>query len=193
MNIQHVIFTIALVLATPAASQTAHQPYKGFEARNISSLSASDIEALENGTGWGLALPAELNGYPGPAHVLEHAGDLGLSEQQTAKVQAIYDAMKAEAMEKGKELIDAERRIDQGFKASELSVDALKVLIAQAEKARADLRFIHLSRHLATTELLSDEQISEYARLRGYASDPCQAVPAGHDAEMWRRHNGCEG
>jgi hypothetical protein len=27
--------------------------------------------------------------------------------------------------------------------------------------------------------------------LRGYAEDPCLAVPEGHDAAMWRKHNGC--
>jgi hypothetical protein len=33
----------------------------------------------------GLALAAELNGYPGPAHVIELAKSLGLSEPQRAK------------------------------------------------------------------------------------------------------------
>jgi len=27
--------------------------------------------------------------------------------------------------------------------------------------------------------------------LRGYGGDPCANVPAGHNAEMWRRHNNC--
>ena len=35
--------------------------------------------------GMGLALAAELNGYPGPAHVIELAKSLGLSEPQRAK------------------------------------------------------------------------------------------------------------
>ena len=29
--------------------------------------------------------------------------------------------------------------------------------------------------------------------LRGYAGDPCDTVPAGHDPDMWRMHNGCNG
>jgi len=38
---------------------------------------------------------------------------------------------------------------------------------------------------------LSTDQIDNYAVLRGYASDPCSNVPDGHDATMWKRHNGC--
>ena len=52
---------------------SAHQPqpYAGQETRVISSLSPEDQRALRAGEGGGLAKPAELNGYPGPAHVLE--------------------------------------------------------------------------------------------------------------------------
>jgi hypothetical protein len=190
MKLTHMILA-ALVISTPVASETKHQPYKGFETRNISSLSESDIEALETGTGWGLALPAELNGYPGPAHVLELARELGLSAEQKAGVQTLYDAMKVDAVAKGALLIEAERQLDQGFRSGGLTDTALKELIENAEVARASLRFVHLSRHLATRDVLSDEQTSEYSKLRGYGSDPCLSIPDGHDAEMWRRHNGC--
>ena len=36
-----------------------------------------------------LALAAELNGYPGPLHVLELADRLGLSAEQRGKVQQL--------------------------------------------------------------------------------------------------------
>ncbi len=48
--------------------------YIGQENRKIKSLSSEDIESLETGTGdafGGLAKLAELNGYPGPRHVLD--------------------------------------------------------------------------------------------------------------------------
>jgi hypothetical protein len=51
---------------------------------------------------------------------------------------------------------------------------------------------VHLSRHLQTPPLLTPHQIARYNQLRGYTSDPCASVPEGHDAEMWRKHNGCE-
>src|SRR5919107_1454461 len=41
--------------------------------RPVKSLSEQQVADLRAGRGMGLALPAELNGYPGPMHVLEHA------------------------------------------------------------------------------------------------------------------------
>jgi hypothetical protein len=46
-------------------------PYAGQDARDIKSLSAEDIAELRRGGGWGFAKSAELNGMPGPAHLLE--------------------------------------------------------------------------------------------------------------------------
>jgi len=75
-----------------------------------------------------------------------------------------------------------------------MTPDALRALIDASAAARAELRFIHLSRHLETPPLLTADQIARYNDLRGYdAANPCAAVPEGHDAAMWRRHNGCDG
>ena len=185
-------FTIAIATATAALSQSSHQPYKGFEKRGIASLSDSDVDKLTIGAGWGLALPAELNGYPGPKHVLELADELALSSDQITEMQSIYEAMKVEAIAVGGALIDAERNLDLGFASGELIPTKLRELIAASETARAELRFIHLSRHLESIDLLDSDQISKYAELRGYTSDPCQSAPSGHDPSLWRRHNGCE-
>jgi len=57
--------------------------------------------------------------------------------------------------------------------------------------ARGALRYIHLSTHLKTPEILSKAQIGKYNGLRGYSADPCANIPAGHDADMWRKHNKC--
>jgi hypothetical protein len=48
-------------------------------------LSQTDIESLQNGTGdafGGMAKLAELNGYPGPRHVLDLANELELTPNQ---------------------------------------------------------------------------------------------------------------
>ncbi len=187
---------LALLTATVAAvslasAEEAHQPYKGFEVREITSLSDQDIEALREGSGWGLALPAELNGFPGPAHVLELADQLGLSVDQKQAVSSIFEAMRVDAVAKGEALIDAERKLDQGFRSGSLKESELKHLIEDAEAARAELRYVHLSRHLMTIEILDADQVTAYAVLRGYSDDTCTSVPEGHDATLWRRHNGC--
>jgi len=185
-------FLIAgLALASASEAEDVHQPYKGFEAREIASLSEQDIAALRQGSGWGLALPAELNGFPGPLHVLELADELDLSVDQERHISKIFEEMRGDAIAAGVLFIEAERSLDEGFKSSNLEAIQLKKLIDNAEAARADLRFIHLSRHLMTLDVLSSDQIDNYAVLRGYASDPCSNVPDGHDATMWKRHNGC--
>lgn len=56
----------------------------------------------------GLALAAELNGYPGPSHVLELADELDLSSDQRGQVQRLFDSMKAEAVPLGSKLIEQE-------------------------------------------------------------------------------------
>ncbi|MHA1553767.1 MAG: Spy/CpxP family protein refolding chaperone [Alphaproteobacteria bacterium] len=196
----HSVPALCLLLAMVPTSLQAldHQhsgaasPYAGYETRAIKSLSETDIDELQRGAGWGLALAAELNGVPGPAHLLELKDEIGLSAEQVAKVEAIYTDMKTEAIAQGETFIAAEDAIETAFVGGQLDKERLRSLIDQSEVARANLRFIHLSRHLLTPPLLTDEQIERYKALRGYASDPCAGVPDGHDAAMWRRHNGCD-
>ena len=189
------VFTMAVLPLAAVAQDHGHggnsAPYAGFEAREIKSLSEQDIEELRRGGGWGLALPAELNGRPGPAHLLELGEELDLSASQVEAISAIYAQMRTDAVAAGERFIAAEAALSDAFAGSDLSEERLRDLIAEAAEARAELRFIHLFRHLSTPELLSDAQIQRYSILRGYADDPCENVPDGHDPEMWRRHNGC--
>ena len=94
-----VLLTIALS-ATPSAAQS-QQPYAGLEGRSIKALSEQQIADLRAGRGMSLALPAELNGYPGPRHVLELGDQLGLTDQQRADVQRLFDEMTAEVVPVG--------------------------------------------------------------------------------------------
>lgn len=186
------VLCVGGVLSSGAVAEENHPPYQGFEMREITSLSEQDIAALRAGSGWGMALPAELNGYPGPAHVIELAKELDLSKVQQQRISEMFDAMRAEAIVKGSALIEAERALDKGFSYGSLDAGQLRELIEEAEAARADLRFVHLSRHLMTPEILNADQITAYAVLRGYASDKCASVHEGHDATIWRRHHGCD-
>lgn len=176
-----------------AATPGSTSPYAGMEGREIKGLSVEDIQDLRAGRGWGLALAAELNGVPGPAHLLELKDRIGLSPEQVTAIEAIFAAMQTEARAAGEHFIAAEASIEAGFRASDLTPEALRELIDTAAAARAELRFIHLSRHLETLPLLTAEQIARYNDLRGYGADsPCATVPEGHDPAMWHRHNNCE-
>lgn len=195
MSLRTLFLGFALTVAPAIALAQDHSghasPYAGFETRAIKSLSETDLEELRRGGGWGLALAAELNGVPGPAHLLELSDEISLSADQVAAIQAIFDEMQSEAVAAGARLIEAEEAIEAAFRTGALDDERLRALIAEAEAARAELRFIHLSRHLSTPPLLSADQIARYNTLRGYGSDPCANVPEGHNPEMWRRHNNC--
>lgn len=178
--------------STAVLSADNSTPYAGFENREIKSLSNEDISALRAGAGWGLALPAELNGLPGPAHLLELKSQVGLNEDQIRQIELSFAQMQSEARSAGERFIAAEASLDTALQQGELNLDRLRMLIDAAASARAELRFIHLSRHLEMKPLLTSDQINLYNELRGYGSaDPCSAVPEGHDPAMWRRHNQC--
>lgn len=188
---------IAMLSSTPLLAQQhghgdSHQPYAGFEKRAIKGLSPDDIAQIEAGAGWGLALPAELNGKPGPAHLLELRDQLHLSPAQVAAIEAIHAAMKSEAIAAGKRFIAAEKALSDGFAGNDLTAAGLQALLTEAAQARAALRYVHLARHLETPPLLSPHQITRYNQLRGYDADPCATVPEGHDPTLWRQHNHCD-
>jgi hypothetical protein len=60
-----VIAVFAGLSSTPPAQSA--QPYSGMQSRPIKALSDQTVADLRAGRGMGLALAAELNGYPGPS------------------------------------------------------------------------------------------------------------------------------
>jgi hypothetical protein len=187
---------LALALCMPASTMAQHShgsqtPYAGMQNRAIKSLSDKDINELRRGGGWGLALAAELNGMPGPAHLLELKDQIPLDSDQVAKTQALLDEMRKAAIPTGERLIAAEKALEAAFAAGKVGETSLRQLLADAESARTELRFVHLSQHYKTVQYLKPEQIKRYNILRGYAEDPCKNIPAGHNPEMYKRHMGC--
>ena len=184
---------ILLVLVVGGSSVAQNKsPYAGQEKRSIKSLSKSDISDLENGRGWGLAKAAELNGFPGPVHLLELSAKLDLSQSQLRSIEQIFKSMKEQAVPLGRRLIDAEMTLDRAFASRNVTANRLREITSDIGKIRGELRYIHLVAHLKTVEILTVSQIQRYNVLRGYSSkDPCTNIPEGHDPEMWRRHNGC--
>ncbi len=116
----------------------------------------------------GLALAAELNGYPGPRHVLDLAGQLNLTDDQRTRIQQLFDAMKAEAVPVGQKLIAAERDLNRAFVERTITPEQLKAATAAIAEIQGKLRDTHLKYHLATVAVLSADQIHRYANLRGY-------------------------
>lgn len=194
-HVATVAFLAAASLASQAGAQehAGHSPYAGQESRALKSLSDDDIAELKRGGGWGLAKAAELNGMPGPAHLLELKDKIPLDTAQVAKIEEIFATMKAAAIVEGEKLIAHETELERQFRDRTITPESLRTLVGRIEQSRGALRTIHLETHLSTPALLSQEQIDRYNALRGYgASNPCATVPEGHDPAMWRKHNGCD-
>lgn len=161
--------------APPAAS-----PYAGMETRPVKALSEQQIADLKAGRGMGLALAAELNGYPGPVHVLELADVLALSGEQRAATKTLIDEMKAETIPLGERIIADETALDRLFSERRVTRASLDAATARIGTAQGELRAAHLRYHLAMAKLLSPAQIARYRELRGYAAAPAQAGHDGH-------------
>jgi Spy/CpxP family protein refolding chaperone len=151
-----------------AAQGHKHGPYAGMQARTIKALSDQDIADLRAGKGMSLALPAELHGYPGPSHVLELAEPLRLSEQQRRQTQTLHTQMQEEARAAGEALITAETALDTLFKTRRIDARLLSQATSQSAMAQGRLRETHLRYHLQMMDVLTDEQVELYGRLRGY-------------------------
>jgi hypothetical protein len=161
------------LLAGPATAQhhghsQGQTPYAGLHQRAIKALSDQQVADLRAGRGMGLALAAELNGYPGPMHVLELKDQLQLTADQRRRFQQLFDGMKAEAMAAGEAVIESERLLDQKFADKVMTADELARLTAQIAEAQGKLRAVHLKYHLTTADLLTGAQRQRYAELRGY-------------------------
>lgn len=178
MKIRMSALAIALIGIASAAWAQTHQPYTGLQTRHVKALSDQQIADLKAGRGMGLALAAELNGYPGPMHVLELAAPLALSEDQRAKVAALFDAMKHEAVALGERLIAAEAALDQKFADKTITSSGLAEATRDIASLQGELRLAHLKYHLSTLELLTPEQAAHYSTLRGYGGG--QHTPGHH-------------
>lgn len=172
------IAALAAAAAGPAASLAA-SPYAGQEARDIKSLSADEIRDLLAGKGMRHAKAAELNGYPGPAHVLELRTELGLTPEQQTRTEALFAAMETDAQTLGRDLVERERALDRLFATREVSPETLSAALTGIGALQARLRDVHLRAHLDQTRILTPKQIARYNELRGYGSDSA-GTHAGH-------------
>ena len=166
--IGRVILVAAMAAVAFSGDVLAQSPYAGLQARPIKALSEQQIADLRAGRGMGLAMPAELNGYPGPMHVLELADSLALSDAQRAAVERQFEAMKAESIPIGERLIEQEAMLDQLFAARTATADNVAAAVAAIAETQGALRHAHLRYHLTTLALLQPDQVERYGRLRGY-------------------------
>jgi hypothetical protein len=118
-------------------------------------LSAEQIADLKAGRGM-LALAAELNGCPGPRHVLEVADQLGVTDQQRADVQRLFDEMTAEVVPLGEKLIAQEAELDRLFARRVVTPSSVGSATTASGATQAELHNAHLKYHLLTSGPIND-------------------------------------
>lgn len=171
------LIAVLPLLAAALGQAASPSPYAGDETREIKALSPAEVADLLAGKGMGYAKAAELNGYPGPAHVLELAMELSLSAPQRARTEAIFQRMSESAKTLGAKLVEEERALEALFRSRRATPESLAAALDRVAALQARLRQAHLQAHIEQTELLTPGQVAQYATLRGYHS---AAKPNGH-------------
>jgi len=177
------LFAFCIAAVACNAQAAAPNPYADHELREIKALSPEEVQSFLAGKGMGLAKAAELNGYPGPSHVLALAAELGLTAEQQTLTQSLFAAMEADASKFGRLLVEEERKLDQLFATRQVTPETLNTALSQIGVLQARVRAAHLEAHLAQVRILTPEQTVRYLELRGYSSP--QPTPAEH-----HRHGG---
>ena len=162
------------------ANANPPSPYSGQEFREIKALSSEDVQAYLSGKGMGLAKAAELNGYPGPSHVLALASELGLTVEQKQLTESLFKNMESKAISLGRPLVEEERKLDQMFAEKMVTPESLDQSLMRIGELQAQVRRAHLEAHLAQAKILTPAQISKYVMLRGYTGTPGTEGHAGH-------------
>jgi len=161
---------LMLAIANMPVACLAASPYAGDQSRTIKSLSQQEVTDYLSGKGMGFAKAAELNGYPGPAHVLELPEKLQLSPAQSARTEQIFGRMQARVRELGAKLVEAERNLDHSFAEKTISPESLATSVDWIGKVQSEIRAAHLQARLEQSEILAAVQTAKYWHLRGYAN-----------------------
>ena len=119
-------------------------------------MSKEDLRDFEGSwdSFWGYGKAAELNGFPGPRHVLDLKKELALTSKQVSEIEEIYRKMNLLAVKVGAELVAKEAFMDREFKEKRVNSKSLKKMIQSSAVKYSELRYIQLVAHLETAKIL---------------------------------------
>ena len=159
---------LSLLLAAPLTGPLAAPPAPAGQAAHHACFE-EERQAIERGQGFGMALVADRNGFPGPRHILDMKDELNLSAGQVRDVQQLFDKMHSRAVELGNELLAKETELDRLFAQGVSGEASVLHLLTESALLRAELRWVHIFAHLEARDLLTPEQRRGYHAAR-YAS-----------------------
>jgi len=156
-------------------------PEGGAHHELVQAYEKAFAENVAAGRGFGMAFAADQNGYPGPLHVLELKDRLNLTADQEARVRSLLAAMFAESTPRGARLLESEARLRGLFAGGRADEASVRAAVAEVERARADVRLVHLGFHLKTRDVLTDDQRRVYHEARwGEGGSMRQRDGGGH-------------
>jgi Spy/CpxP family protein refolding chaperone len=175
MSVVRSMNVVAITMATVAAMLAAggalaqhggHLQHGGGQGHRVAQSCAEEFtKVIGEGRGFGMAFVADQNGYPGPMHMLELKDRLQLTPQQEAKADQLQAAVKAERP-KSTRLLEAERRLERLFAERAATEETVRAAVTEIERARTEVRLVHLLTHLRTRDLLTEEQRRIYHEAR---------------------------
>jgi len=172
MNVMRlVVAAVTVMIAGPAFAQSGHGHQHGGRDdaqahRRVEACLGEFDQVVADGRGFGLAFPADQNGYPGPLHVLELKDRLRLTPEQETRMRALFDTMLAAARSRAARLTAAEDRLRRIFADGAAEAAAVRTAVAEAEAARAEVRLVHLLTHVQTRDVLTEAQRRTYHQIR---------------------------
>ena len=176
------------VLLVSSAAFRRRRPMPGCRRAASKRCRTAGSAICRPGAGWSLALAAELNGYPGPLHVLELADRLGLSRGAARQSRSsCLNSMKAEAVSLGSKLIEQEAgELDRQFSGRTIAPESLQehdgaICSDPGPAARDTSEVTHLSHTRAAGAR------SRSSNMRRCAAMPAMCRPGHHQRQHCAR------
>ena len=162
--LRSILLALLLATALPVAAQDeAAEPATAETAdTRPTGLMPRQERMLREGRGMGQARAAEINGYPGPRHVLEQAETLELTDEQRAATAQLVARVREQAPALGQRIVAAEAELNAMFADGTVTRETMEAKLAEIAELRAELRAVHLNAHLDQAALLTDAQKAAY-------------------------------
>ena len=158
---------LALALIAMALAGCASTPGPESAGTTSRTISQKEVDGLLAGSGMGMAAPAEINGYPGPVHVLELKEELALTPDQRFATSRLVGLVQGQARALGQRIVNAERQLDADMAEGRLTSAQVRGRLDTIASLRAQLRFTHIDAHLQQKKILTAEQVQRYYEIRG--------------------------
>ena len=159
-----ILLALLLTLALPAAAQEEAAEPAAAETTDArpTGLMPRQERMLREGRGMGQARAAELNGYPGPMHVMQQADALELSDEQRAATAQLVARVREQAPAVGARILTAEAELNAMFADGSVNRETMEAKLAEIADLTAELRAVHMNAHLDQAALLTEAQKAAY-------------------------------